>query len=90
MSEIHQVALLAEIITSAMAASFTILLISKIGLREELIIESPRLMSKMFNCDFCLSFWTNLTIGLCLFCTMGNTDWLVTSIFATPITRLFI
>lgn len=90
MSEIHLVILVAKIIISALATSFNILLITKVNLREELIVKSPKLLSNMFSCDFCLSFWTNMAICLCMFCLTNDADWLVIPIFATPITRLLI
>ena len=91
MSEVYQIVFLAKVLISALASSFAILLIGKIGLRDEIIMRSRnRLVSQMFSCDFCLSFWTNTALGTYLFCVTGNPKWLVVSIFATPITRLMI
>lgn len=90
MPEIHQVVIIAKVLISALASSFAILLISKVGLREVLIATAPKLLSKMFDCDFCLSFWINMAQCLFLFCTTGDTYWLVIPVYATPITRLFI
>lgn len=90
MSEIHQVVIIANVLISALASSFVILFISKIGLREAFITTAPKPLSKMFDCDFCLSFWINVALCLFQFCTTGDAYWLIIPIYATPITRLFI
>ena len=90
MSEIHQVVIIVNVLISALASSFVILFISKVGLREAFITTAPKLLSKMFDCDFCLSFWINVALCLFQFCITGDAYWLIIPIYATPITRLFI
>lgn len=79
-----------EILLLSLLSSFAILLITKIGLRERAQIYAPRLLSEMFGCDFCLSFWTCAVFSILFFIFEG--DWIILAypFFATPLTRRLI
>ena len=79
-----------DIIFLALLSAFSILLITKLGLRDKAIERSPKLISEMFNCDFCLSFWTNMLIALFLTIATGDLSTLAMPIFAAPLTRLMV
>jgi hypothetical protein len=83
--------MITEMILLALYASFIILLITKFGWREKVQIYGPKLISDMFNCDFCISFWTCVVLSVILF-TFVDRDWIVLSypIFASPIVRRLI
>jgi hypothetical protein len=83
--------MITEMILLALYASFIILLITKLGWREKVQIYGPKLISDMFNCDFCISFWTCVVLSVILF-TFVDRDWIVLSypIFASPIVRRLI
>lgn len=81
MSVLHQIVIVALI------TAFTILFISRIGLRDFIIIRSPKPISELFSCDFCLCFWIGLTITLIAHFVV---DWPFTFILpacSTPIAR---
>ena len=82
--------MLAHVIISALISAFVILFITKVGLRDFVIERSPRLISKMFNCDFCLSFWTNVFMAIIVISYTGFLPLIIVPIFATPITRILI
>lgn len=82
--------MLTDIIITALLSAFVILLITKIGLRDFVIEQGPKLISKMFNCDFCLSFWTNVFIALIMAASTGCLSFIIIPIFAAPVTRVFI
>ncbi len=72
----------------ALIAAFSILFIGKTGIREVVIVKSPiRLISELFSCDFCLSFWTNLFYATIIFLVFGCWIAFLFPIFAAPITR---
>lgn len=71
----------------SLTAAFFILLIGKMGLRDEVIARAPKLISEMFSCDFCLSFWTSLVLAISLAIAFSNTDILIIPILSTPIVR---
>lgn len=76
-----------QIVIVALITTFIVLFISKIGLRDFIIIRSPELVSKLFSCDFCLCFWIGLTIALIAHFVV---DWPFTLILpacSTPIAR---
>jgi hypothetical protein len=72
----------------ALPAAFIILLITKLGWREWVQLHGHRLLSEMFGCVFCLSFWACLTVSI-LFCIFVSNDYLdlYLAILATPLTR---
>lgn len=82
--------MLTHVIIIALISAFVILFITKVGLRDFAIERSPKLISEMFNCDFCLSFWTNVCIAFIVICYTGFLPFIAVPIFATPITRLLI
>jgi hypothetical protein len=82
------------IFINSLISAFILLFITKIGLRERIIIHSPLLISDLFDCDFCLSWWVNLVIMLSLW-GVGVYDYsIIMCIFipicGTPITRLIL
>lgn len=82
--------MLTDIIITALLSAFIILLITKIGLRDFIIGRGPKLISKMFSCDFCLSFWVNVFIALIITASMGCLSFIIIPIFAAPITRILL
>lgn len=84
---------IAYVFINACISAFIYLFISKIGLREYIIIHATKLISQAFDCSFCLSFWLNMLVMLgglvwgynySLFCCIFM------PIMATPITRKLI
>ena len=75
----------------ATAAAFSILFLTKTGVRDFVIRRSPvRLLSQLFECDFCLSFWTCLFYSIIIFCIIPCGWLFLFPIFAAPITRSLI
>jgi hypothetical protein len=76
---------------AGLLAAFAIKLIEKVGLREKGQIYAPKLISKMLNCDFCLSFWTNCIIALFFLCVdVQCMRWYLIPLFSTPITHILL
>ena len=59
-------------------------------MRDEIIIKAPKLISQLFDCDFCLSFWTSLILAIILAIFINEIDIIFISIISTPITRILI
>ena len=80
-----------NVILLALCATFILLLITKLGWREKGQIYAPKLISDMFNCDFCISFWTCFVLSVLLFIFVDR-DWIVLlyPVFASPIVRRLI
>ena len=74
----------------ALAAAFVILLIGKLGIRDNIIAKAPKLISQLFDCDFCLSFWTSLILAVILAIFFREMNILFIPIISTPITRILI
>lgn len=82
---------LQSLVFSASLAAFVILFISKIGLRDNIIMKSPvKLISQLFECDFCLSFWANVCISILICIAMKDPKYIVIPFFAAPLTRIMI
>ena len=84
--------MLAHIILLTLATAFVILVISKIGVRDRIIERAPKLISKMFGCDFCLSFWTALIIAVIAWIFIPNLTFIVIlyPVFSAPLTRFIL
>ena len=74
----------------AAVAAFNILLLDKTGMRDIVIERAPRLVSEMFSCDFCLSFWMSLILAIILALLTLSPELLVVPFISTPITRFLL
>ena len=82
--------MLSALIYIALAAAFVILLIGKSGIRDSIIARAPKLISQLFDCDFCLSFWTSVILAVILAIFFREMNILFIPIISTPITRILI
>lgn len=90
MSTVYFITMLSALIYIALAAAFVILLIGKLGIRDNIIAKAPKLISQLFDCDFCLSFWTSLILAIILAIFFNETSIILIPIISTPITRILI
>ena len=90
MSTVYFITLLSALIYIALAAAFAILLIGKLGIRDNIIAKAPKVISQLFDCDFCLSFWTSLILAAILAIFFREMNILFIPIISTPITRILI
>lgn len=74
----------------ACISAFIILFAGKTGMRDEIIARAPKLISQLFNCDFCLSFWTSFILAIILAIFFNEIRLLFIPIVSTPITRILI
>lgn len=74
----------------ALAASFFILTITKMGIRECLMKVSNPFFYKLLDCDFCLGFWVSCFISLFLFIIFGDAEVLVIPFFTAPLIRFLL
>lgn len=88
MSEIYS--LIAWAIVISLVSAFSILLISKIGVRNIVVEKAPRLISEMFDCDFCLSFWLSLILAVILAIIIAEPILIIAPFISTPITRILL
>lgn len=71
----------------ALVAAFSLSLLRKWRVIEWVQVHGNDFFAKMFNCDFCLSFWSGLALSiLCVFIS-GNPTLLLVPICSTMITR---
>lgn len=82
---------LGRICNVALIAAFIILLIDKLGIRSAVVEKSRfKLLSDLFSCDFCLSFWVSFFICSVLAIESKNIQYLMYPLFSTPITRILL
>jgi hypothetical protein len=79
-----------NIIIVALIAAFVLTLLRKWGVIEWVQIHGNDFFSKMFNCDFCLSWWT--CVFICFFALIftGNPAFLGVPFCSTMITRVLL
>lgn len=79
---------MAIVACGSLAASFVLLLLTRLGMVEWLQVHGCGLLSELARCGFCLSFWTNMAVFAAVSAYTG--DWLLLSAapLATPLTRM--
>lgn len=74
----------------ALIAAFIVTLAKKWGAVEYLQVHGNDFFSKMANCDFCLSWWVSLALGIVFFIVTGNGYFLVAPFCSTMISRFIL
>ena len=90
MSTVHFIITFFVLLHVALMAAFVILLIGKLGIRSMVIAKAPKLISQLFDCDFCISFWVSVILAIILAILVGETTFLFIPVVSTPITRILI
>lgn len=87
---IYFVMMLWVLVCIAFASAFAILLLGKWGVRDVVAAKAPKLISELFSCDLCLSFWVSCILAIILAIFFREISILFIPILSTPITRLLI
>lgn len=87
MPEIRIMTFLFFAVVIACSSAFLILFIGKTGIRNFVISISPKLISELFDCDFCLSFWSSLILAAALAIIFSDMSLVFAPIVSTPIAR---
>lgn len=90
MSTVYFIAIIFQALYIALIAAFGILLIGKLGVRDKIILRAPKLISKLFDCDFCLSFWSSVILAIILALFSNEPIFFIIPIISTPIIRFLI
>lgn len=75
------------IVLVALAAAFLVLLMNKLGFVEWMQVHGDRILSQMFSCMFCLSFWTCTALMCVLACWYDEPMLFFCGTLSAPITR---
>lgn len=85
MSEVLSVVLMVSLL-----AAFMVLLVKKWGIAEWMQVHGCRMVSELFSCDLCMSFWACVIVsGMALMVT-GEVICVVLPFMATPVTRMIV
>lgn len=90
MSTVYFITMLSALIYISLSAAFAILLAERLGIRDKIVAEAPKLISQLFECDFCLSFWTSLILAIILAIIFNEMSIIFIPIVSTPITRILL
>lgn len=74
-------------VVTALVAAFGLTLLRKWGVVEWVQVHGNKFFAKMFNCDFCLSFWAGLALSILFVFITGNPALLLVPFCSTMITR---
>ena len=74
----------------ACTSAFLLLLAYKWGIVEWLQVHGGAIVSKMANCDFCLSWWVNVVLSVILFAVTLDVTVLAIPFVSTMLTRKLI
>lgn len=90
MSTVYFITMLSALIYISSSAAFAILFAERLGIRDKIVAEAPKLISQLFECDFCLSFWTSLILAIILAIIFNEMSIIFIPIMSTPITRILL
>lgn len=74
----------------ALGAAFILLLLRKWRITEWVQVHGNDFFSKMFSCDFCLSFWCSVVLSFVLSVFTLEPSYMALPIITTPITRILL
>nr|UVY41313.1 MAG: Protein of unknown function (DUF1360) [Bacteriophage sp.] len=79
-----------QVVVVALLATFVILFLEKTGLKDKMTdyfdVKLP-IIGEMLRCDFCLSFWTAMTLSVIALIITLDVSLLCIPLLSTPITR---
>lgn len=78
---------LISIILIALASAFVLTLAYKWGVIEWMQVHGDKIISQMANCDFCLSFWSNVIVCMVVMLVVDDVTIRLAPLFSTMITR---
>lgn len=78
---------LISIILIALASAFVLTLAYKWGVIEWMQVHGDKIISQMANCDFCLSFWSNVIVCMVVMLVVDDVTVGLAPLFSTMITR---
>jgi hypothetical protein len=78
---------LISIILIALASAFVLTLAYKLGVIEWMQVHGDKIISQMANCDFCLSFWSNVIVCMVVMLVVDDVTIGLAPVFSTMITR---
>lgn len=78
---------LISIILIALASAFVLTLAYKWGVIEWMQVHGDKIISQMANCDFCLSFWSNVIVCMVVILVVDDVTIGLAPLFSTMITR---
>lgn len=81
------IALVLLALINACVAAFAIDLASKWGFIEYWQVHGGEMISKMFNCYFCLSWWVNVALAIIALLTTQHIECVFLPFISTPITK---
>ena len=79
--------LLCFVVFVALVAAFCILLMKKWGAVDWLQVHGDRFLSRLFSCDFCLSFWVCTALWCAVACWYDEPLMVIGGVFSCPLTR---
>lgn len=78
------------ILLVALMAAFVLILMRKWRIIEWVQVHGNTFFSKMFNCNFCLSWWAAVVLSGLVAIYTGDVKYMMIPFFSTPITRILL
>lgn len=74
----------------SLIAAFIVLLIKKWGWAEWVQVHGDKVLSQLFSCDLCMSFWAAVLVSIIMVLATGNSALIFVPVLSTPITRMLV
>ena len=79
--------LLCVSVVLACVVAFLLLLAHKVGIVEYMQVHGDKIISKMAQCDFCMSFWLSVFLMVSIVWVTGDCELILLPVVSTPIAR---
>ena len=79
--------LLCVSVVVACVVAFLLLLAHKVGIVEYMQVHGDKIISKMAQCDFCMSFWLSVFLTVAIVWVTGDCELILLPVVSTPIAR---
>jgi hypothetical protein len=79
--------LLCVSVVVACVVAFLLLLAHKVGIVEYMQVHGDKYISKMAQCDFCMSFWLSVFLMVAIVWVTGYCELILLPVVSTPIAR---
>lgn len=82
--------LLCIVVLVALLASTIVLLLKKWGLAEWMQVHGDKVLSELFSCDLCMTFWAGTLVWIVLACIFDNPMMVLCGFLSCPISRMMV
>ena len=78
------------VVLVALAAAFIVLMVKKWGIAEWMQVHGDKLLSELFSCDLCMTFWAGTLLWVVMACVYDDPLLAFCGVLSCPISRMLV